>query len=104
MTNKELVIKFYDDVFNGWDLSTVDKYVREDYIQHSAGVKDGREGFREFITEFVKKKPHIEIVKALEDGDMVLLFFKCSFENGVVAKVFDMVRDLEELFEWRPNW
>ena len=89
MTNKELVLKFYDEVFNGWNLSHIDEFVREDYMQHSAGVKNGREGFKEFITEFVKKKPHIEIVKALEDGDMVLLFFKCSFENGVVAKVFD---------------
>ncbi len=92
MTNKEMVIKFYDDVFNNWDLSKVDEYVREDYKQHSAGVQDGREGFKSFITEFIKKKPRIEIVKALEDGDMVCLFFKCSFENGVVAKVFDMFR------------
>lgn len=75
MKNKETVLKFYDRVFNGWDLSELDKMMREDYIQHSPKVEDGREGFRRFITDFLAKKPHADIIHILEDGDLVCVFF-----------------------------
>jgi len=92
MSNKEVLLKFYEEVFNGWDISNLDSFMRDDYKQHSMGVKDGKAGFIEFITGFVQKKPHAEIMQILEDGDFVCLFFKCTFEDGVVAKVFDMYR------------
>ena len=38
MTNKELVLEFYDKVFNGHDLSDLGRYMREDYRQHSPEV------------------------------------------------------------------
>ncbi len=91
-TNKQVVLDFYDKVFNGWDLSYVDAHMRDDYRQHSAGVTDGKEGFMQFITEFVKKKPHATIYKAIEEDDMVCVFFKCEFADGTIAKVFDMYR------------
>ena len=34
MTNKELVLKFYDEVFNNWDISNLDNYMKDNYIQH----------------------------------------------------------------------
>lgn len=52
MTNKELVLEFYDKVFNGHDLSDLGRYMREDYRQHSPEVADGREGFRAFAEGF----------------------------------------------------
>ena len=91
-SNKEIIKEFYEKVFNGWDISAVDEYMRDDYIQHSPGVAQGKAGFMNFITEFVKKKPHAEIVKLLGDEDMVCIFFRCSFADGTVAKVFDMYR------------
>lgn len=39
MTNKELVLKFYDEVFNKWDISNLDSYMKDDYIQHNPTVK-----------------------------------------------------------------
>ena len=29
MTNKELVLKFYDEVFNNWDISNLDNYMKD---------------------------------------------------------------------------
>lgn len=92
MTNKEVVVEFYEKVFNGWDLSYVDDHMLDTYKQHSAGVADGKEGFMKFMADFVTQKPHATIIKAIEDGDMVCVFFKVEFENGVIAKVFDMYR------------
>lgn len=94
MTNKEIVLNFIDQVFNAWNLEPVEQYVREDYRQHSPEVKDGRAGFVEFLKEFFKEKPHMHVVKIAEDGDMVFVFFKCTFgdDKNHVAKVCDIYR------------
>ena len=93
MTNKELVLKFYDDVFNGWNLDNLEEYMREDYKQHNPTVEDGIEGFRKFATGFFNIKPHMEIKKIICEDDMVCVFFKCVVGiNGTYNKVFDLYR------------
>lgn len=93
MTNKELILKFYDEVFNNWDLSHLDDFMLDNYMQHNAIVKDGKEGFREFAEKFLSMKPHMEITKLICEDDMVVVFFKCTMQaNGTVNKVFDMYR------------
>ena len=91
MTNKELVLKFYEEVFNNADLSNLERMMRPDYMQHSPEVEDGREGFVRFIKGFLAAKPRCEIVKILEDGDMVCVFFRCVMGEKIV-KVFDLYR------------
>ena len=91
MTNKELVLKFYEEVFNNWDLSHVEEMMRPDYMQHSPEVEDGREGFLKFIRGFIAARPRAEIVRILEDGDMVCVFFRCVIGEKIV-KVFDLYR------------
>ena len=54
MSNKEIVLNFYEKVFNNWDLSDLETVMREDYMQHSPEVEDGREGFVKFMNEFLK--------------------------------------------------
>ena len=92
MTNKELMLKFYDEVFNGWDTSHLDQFVRPDYIQHNPTVEDGLEGFTKFIEFFTSMKPHVDIIRCDEVGDMVYVFFKCTMGNGMINKVVDMYR------------
>lgn len=93
MTNKELIIKFYDEVFNKRDLSNLDSFMRADYKQHNAGVKDGREGFIEFCDKFLCLQPHMEIKKVISEDDMVCVFFKCTIGvNNSINKVADIYR------------
>lgn len=93
MTNRELILKFYDEVFNNWDLSHLDDYMLDSYMQHNANVKDGKEGFKEFAAKFLAMKPHMEISKIICEDDMVVVFFKCTMlANGMENKVFDMYR------------
>ncbi len=92
MTNKDVVLKFYENVFNAWDLTDIDSYMRDDYIQHNPTVPDGKQGFIEFATGFFTMKPKMEIVKIGEDGDMVYVFFKCTLEGAGVNKVCDIYR------------
>lgn len=91
-TNKEVVEYFYERVFNAWDLTELDELMLDSYRQHSPGVADGKEGFLQFITGFIAKHPRAEIVKILEDGDMVCVFFRCLQEGGIEVKVFDLYR------------
>ena len=75
MTNKELVLKFYDEVFNGWDVSHLDEYMKEDYIQHNPTAPTGRAGFLQFAEKFLAMKPHIP--RAL-DFRRLNIFLPCS--------------------------
>ena len=92
MTNKELVLKFYKEVFNNYDLSNLDSYMKENYIQHNPTAPDGRKGFVKFTDFFFTSKPHMDIIHIGEDGDMVYVFFKCTLENGATNKVCDIYR------------
>lgn len=92
MTNKELIISFYDEVFNKRNLSGIDTYMRDDYIQHNPTVEDGKKGFLKFCGKFLNMKPCMEIQHILCDDDKVCVFFKCTLENGIENKVFDMYR------------
>lgn len=93
MTNKELVLRFYEEVFNNWDLSHLDDFMLDTYIQHNDRVQDGREGFRQFAAKFLSMKPHAEISRIVCEDDIVVVFFKCTMlETGMVNKVFDMYR------------
>ena len=92
MTNKELVLKFYDEVFNNYDLSNLDSYMKENYIQHNPTAPDGRDGFVKFTDFFFTLKPHMDIIHIGEDEDMVYVFFKCTLENGAINKVCDIYR------------
>lgn len=50
-------------------------YIGKRYIQHSTGVKTGKNGFIEFFTDFVKRNPkrNIQIIRAIEDSNKVFL-------------------------------
>lgn len=93
MTNKELITRFYEEIFNRRDLKNLDMFMTDDYRQHNAGVKDGKAGFIEFCGRFLPLKPHMEIRHIISEGDMVCVFFKCMIgANNTVNKVADIYR------------
>ena len=93
MTNKETVLRFIDEVFNAHSLEKLDLYMRDDYMQHSIGVGDGKEAFKVFALDFFKQDPFMDVKKIFEsDDNTVAVFFRCSFNNGTAAKVVDMYR------------
>ena len=73
-------------------MSNIDQYMTDDYIQHNPVAETGKAGFLKFAEKFLAMKPHMEIKQILEDGDLVCVFFKCTLENGMVNKVFDLYR------------
>ncbi|MBQ3401352.1 MAG: nuclear transport factor 2 family protein [Lachnospiraceae bacterium] len=93
MTNRELILKFYEEVFNGKDLSHLDDYMLDSYHQHNPDAQDGKQGFLRFAEHFLALDPHMDIVKIVCEDDIAVVFFKCTIRsNGTVNKVFDMYR------------
>lgn len=94
MTNIEVVLKFYEEVFNNKDLSNLDDLMLDSYMQHNSSVADGKEGFKKFLELFFKADPYMEISKIFENAENeVAVFFKCTCRaNGSINKVVDIYR------------
>lgn len=56
-TNRDVVSRFYEDVFLRHDLSRIDEYMLDDYIQHNADCPQGKAGFVEFHKGFFAAIP-----------------------------------------------
>jgi len=56
-SNKEIIGAFAESVFVKKDLSAVDQYMRNDYIQHNPLVKQGTIGFKEFFSAWFASVP-----------------------------------------------
>ena len=69
---KAFYLKAY---LEGNPIDAVGEHVGDRLTQHSTGVKDGGNGFVEFITDYVNEHPnrHVEIVRAWEDEQYVFL-------------------------------
>ena len=92
MTNKEIVLNFYRDVWNAHDDSKVAQYVCEDYVQHNPNVEQGRQGLLNFLKFFFTKEAKHDIQLALEDGDLVAVHVYVTFNDGSKAVVTDIYR------------
>ena len=92
MTNKEIVLNFYRDVWNAHDDSKVSQYVCEDYVQHNPTVEQGRQGLLNFLKFFFTKEAKHDIQLALEDGDLVAVHVYVTFNDGSKAVVTDIYR------------
>lgn len=90
-TVRELILSFYKEVFQNRDLSEIDKYMHDSYIQHNAEVKNGKFGFLEFAESFLALEPRFDIVKLICEDDMAVVFFKCTIGDSV-HKVVDIYR------------
>ena len=92
MTNKEIVLNFYRDVWNAHDKTMVPDYVHEDYVQHNPAVEQGREGLLKFLDFFFTRKATHNILIAIEEGDMVAVYVDVQFADGSKALVTDIYR------------
>ena len=78
--NKELVEAFCTTVFVKHDLSTLDRLMRDDYIQHNPDVPQGKAGFRQFFETTFKAIPDFRytLKKIIAEGDFVFMYCTTS--------------------------
>lgn len=95
MSNKEIILKFYEEFFNGHDVSVVPRYVREDYIQHNPTVPQGRQGLMDAFARKFAEHPEfrLEVQMVIEEGDMVAVYqHSMSPEGRPQTKIVDWYR------------
>ncbi|MFY7778159.1 MAG: ester cyclase [Elstera sp.] len=111
-TQKKIVIALMDELFNKHDLTAIDRYIGS-YKQHSAG-KDGKEGLREFATNYLSKFPKssAEIKSVVAEGDLVIVlnhvkmspedrgqvcFDQFRVTSGKIIEHWDACQDIPEV-------
>jgi predicted SnoaL-like aldol condensation-catalyzing enzyme len=74
--NKKLVEEFCNSVFVNHDLTRLEYFMKEDYIQHNADVPQGREGFRSFFEQTFKAMPDFKYTlnKIIAEENMVWIY------------------------------
>ena len=86
---------YLEGIRDGNMAEALDKYIGDRYTQHSAGVRDGKDGFIDFFTPFLEHNPirDIQVVRTIEDGRFVFCHVYQSLNNGkaqwVAADIFD---------------
>jgi len=97
---------YMEGIAEGRPREAVEAHTGDRYTQHSTGVKDGRDGFVEFFTEFVERNPkrEIEIMRGWEDGRYVFVHARQSLNDGqyeyVTTDFFDTDDDGKIVEHW----
>ncbi|WP_413668553.1 nuclear transport factor 2 family protein [Mucilaginibacter sp. Mucisp86] len=92
ITNKQKVLSFYKQIVGQRKTELIPEFIIEGYKQHNPTVKQGRAGITEMIN-FLKTLPsppegaRSPIVRAIQDGDLVVLHLDVSFMGKRMAVI-----------------
>lgn len=78
--NKELVKDFCETVFVNHDLRSLDRFMRDDYIQHNPDVPQGKAGFKQFFKKTFKAIPDFKytLKEIVAERDRVWIYCTTS--------------------------
>jgi predicted SnoaL-like aldol condensation-catalyzing enzyme len=107
--NEKTLLVFMRDCMHGDDLSLIDTLVAEEYVQHTPGIGQGREGLRNYIRTVAYRRPgrkNWRLVQIVAAGDIVILHkliathviadFVRFNKAGQMAEHWDVVQPLPE--------
>lgn len=83
--NKSLVKKALHELFVLRDLSALDRYWADPYIQHNPQVPDGIEGLRSFLKERIPPTLRYQRGMMIAEGDLVMVH---SSYGGIADRPF----------------
>lgn len=92
--NKKLVVTFYQKLFGDKDLSVIDRYIADDYIQHNPTMTDGKKGLKDAVTKWFEGAPKekVDIPHVAADGDLVFLHVRGKNQQGELQAIVDIFR------------
>ena len=109
---KKLAETAYQRIFGDLDITGVDEYVSEDFIQHNPTIADGREGVKSLIGMLVSQgvpKQKINVKHIILENDTVVLHSRYEMagkewrfidiyriKNGKLAEHWDAMMPMPE--------
>ncbi|MPT47118.1 MAG: hypothetical protein E2598_01705 [Sphingobium sp.] len=93
--NLRTVRAVYDEVLEPLDSTQVDKWFRQDYIQHSPMAETGADGLKCFLNWAKAQSPdaHHDVKRMFADGDYVIAHVHVVIEPGTAGNaVIDIFR------------
>lgn len=98
-SNRQIVVNFYNGVFNNHDVAKSSEVLAENYIQHNPNVPNGKSPFVIYFTDLFKNNPNARsrIVRSAADGDLVYLHVHSTKDNK------DLGRAIIDIFRVKDN-
>jgi len=87
--NKALVLEAFDALFNRRDLAAAERYWSPGYVQHSAGIGQGRDGLLALVRSVHRR---YESALAMAEGDYVMVHGRFSGGGSPTRIVVDILR------------
>ncbi len=115
--NKQVAYHIVKDLEEAGHWELADKYISDDYLQHSPQAKSGREAVVKFFTEVLKSKPipipekmKSEIVAVMAERDLVLVVYPYEINDPrdrskkYATAGFDLwrIKDGKAVEHWDP--
>jgi predicted SnoaL-like aldol condensation-catalyzing enzyme len=106
-TNKQLVLKAFDTLFNRRDYAAAERFWSPGYVQHSAYIAPGRDGLFDLTRSLPASLRH-EPGLIVAEGDYVILHGRFSghglqknwivadivrIQDGLIAEHWDVIQD-----------
>lgn len=97
---------YMEGIKDGHYEEAINKYSGDHYTQHSTGVRDGKEGFIEFFSDFVLRNPKrdIQIIRKFEDGNYVFIQAYQNINDGqyqwITTDFFDTDQNDKLIEHW----
>ena len=88
------------------NMDVVDQYSGDRYTQHSTGVADGAQGFKDFFKGFLErtKDRDIRVVRTIEDGSFVFVHVYQDIDNGAAKWITTDMFDTDENDKLVEHW
>ncbi len=88
--NKRVAMAAVDELLNKHDLTAVDRYYREPYIQHNPDIANGFAGVKAAISQLPNL--HYDVFKVLADGDFVTVDARVTGLGDTTKIIMDVFR------------